>query len=375
MPTPTKTTNDRMESNESALIPTSGWEATVSFTELAAFHKFSMHGRIDHHQIPESDYYRDLSNRHEESMMSYAALLSTDGFTVGYHAGSGARREVFVTAPNGEYIEDLFDGTIQHGRYAGQVDFEPIVLNAVTVAKRAWLSGPASYLAAQEAYCAELIQRFKVLEHIQDLAKLVAGDRARVYTSWTDLVTELAQEGKSVLVSLSGSDRSIRLQVKSALAELLALKSPTKAPQRPDAAVRRSAAPSQQNGPTVLLETITYGEYHNKRYSYLPALTEATIQAFQLGSPYNAHASGALRAKMLRDLLATGKCQMGMGWYETTEATIFDNAGFNSYGLDEQGLDADGYTPFGFDRNRTHRITGTKFDCHELDAFAYPLAR
>ena len=186
---------------------------------------------------------------------------------------------------------------------------------------------------------------------------------------------KLGLEGKSVLVSLSGSDRSIRLQVKSALAEMLALKSPTKAPQRSDAAVGRPAAPRPQNGPTILLETINHGDYHNKRYSYLPALTEATIQAFQLGSPYNAHASGALRAKMLRDLLATGKCQMGMGWYETTEAIIFDNAGFNSYGLDEKGLDADGYTPFGFDRTRTHRTTGTKFDCDGLDAFAYPLAR
>ena len=374
MLTPTITTNDYLESNESALVRTSGWEATVSFTELSTFHKFSMHSRIHDYEFAESDYYRDISRRHEESMMSFAALLSTDGFTVGYDGSSGARREVFVSAPTGEYIEDLFDGTIQHGRYAGQVDFEPIVLNAVTVAKRAWLGGPDTYQAAQDAHCAELIKRLKRLEHIQNLAKSVAGDRARACTSWPDLVTELSQGGKSVLLSLSGSDRAARLQVKSALAELLALNSPARVTAELDAAVGRPAAPRPQHGPTVLLETINHGEYHNKRYSYLPALTEATIQAFQLGSPYNAHASGALRAKMLRDLLATGKCQMGMGWYETTEATIFDNAGFNSYGLDEKGLDADGYTPFGFDRTRTHRTTGTKFDCDGLDAFAYPLA-
>jgi hypothetical protein len=375
MLTPTITTTEYLESNESALVRTSGWEAAVSFTELSAFHKFAMHGRIGYDELEESDYYKDLSKRHEESMMSFASLLSTDGFRVGYHPGSGARREVFVATPTGEFIEDLFDGTIQHGRYAGQVDFEPIVLNAVTVAKRAWLGGPDTYQAAQDAYCAELNTRLKRLEHIHDLAISVAGDRARAYTSWPDLVTELSQGGNSVLLSLSGSDRAVRLQVKSALAELLALNSPARVTVELDAAVGHPAAPRPQNGPTVLLETINHGEYHNKRYSYLPALTEATLQAFQLGSPYNAHASGALRAQMLQDLLATGRCQMGMGWYETTEATIFDNAGFNRYGLDEQGLDADGNTPFGFDPNRTHRVAGTKFDCDGLDAFAYPLTR
>ena len=37
MLTPTITTNDYLERNESALVRTSGWEATVSFTELSAF--------------------------------------------------------------------------------------------------------------------------------------------------------------------------------------------------------------------------------------------------------------------------------------------------------------------------------------------------
>jgi hypothetical protein len=128
----------------------SGWAPLVTDDEVAAFVSLRLSGGLSRVDLETTRSLADFVARHSETVSLYAAHVSGNGWKVHIQAASGSRCDAFVTAPDGEDVE-LGHGTIQHGYYAGQVDYKRVIDEMLQTAKNAWADGERNGIEAAKA--------------------------------------------------------------------------------------------------------------------------------------------------------------------------------------------------------------------------------